>query len=394
MKSKFSDFASTYLLVACLVAGAIFTASLVTDQLSDQGTLRPSAAVSPLAVGEQVDASAQYVQEPAGRSSFRPDLSRGLRRTNQRGNYAMLRAFNEAVSETRKSTVQLNAGGLQVALGAIVGTDGWIVSKASELPANREIVCQLYDHSQYPAQVVQTVAEIDLALLRIDRSDLRAVQWESASVPNRGSWLATTDLDTMPSAVGVVSAGIQRVSQSSAVLGVNLVDSPAGAAIMTVLPGTGADIAGLQIGDNIVAVNGKQVASHRGFKSVIQHALGGELVTLTVNRADQNFDVDARLMDLSEELRDPTEMEVNGHVSARATGFQRVLLHDTVLEPNQCGGPLCNLDGKVVGINIARAGRVTSYALPADVLRPLLDGLIEQARLVSRPTTRVEQPIR
>jgi S1-C subfamily serine protease len=163
---------------------------------------------------------------------------------------------------------------------------------------------------------------------------------------------------------------------------------------MTVLPGTGADVAGLQIGDNIVAVNGKQVASHRGFKSVIQHALGGELVTLTVNRADQNFDVDARLMDLSEELRDPTEMEVNGHVSARATGFQRVLLHDTVLEPNQCGGPLCNLDGKVVGINIARAGRVTSYALPADVLRPLLDGLIEQARLVSRPTTRVEQPIR
>ena len=33
--------------------------------------------------------------------------------------------------------------------------------------------------------------------------------------------------------------------------------------------------------------------------------------------------------------------------------------------PNECGGPLVSLDGKVVGINIARGGRVDSYAMPA-----------------------------
>ena len=32
--------------------------------------------------------------------------------------------------------------------------------------------------------------------------------------------------------------------------------------------------------------------------------------------------------------------------------------------PADCGGPLVNLDGKVVGMNIARAGRTESYAIP------------------------------
>ena len=36
-----------------------------------------------------------------------------------------------------------------------------------------------------------------------------------------------------------------------------------------------------------------------------------------------------------------------------------------MLQPWLCGGPLVNLDGEAIGLNIARAGRVTTYALPA-----------------------------
>jgi serine protease Do len=42
------------------------------------------------------------------------------------------------------------------------------------------------------------------------------------------------------------------------------------------------------------------------------------------------------------------------------------LQHDTVIRPADCGGPLVDLDGKAVGINIARAGRTESYAIPAE----------------------------
>ena len=95
-----------------------------------------------------------------------------------------------------------------------------------------------------------------------------------------------------------------------------------------------------------------------------------------------------------DELLDKTEMEVNGRVSARSTGFSNVFSHDTVLEPQDCGGPLVNLDGKVVGINIARAGRVSSYALPSQTVKPIVDSLLAQAKLVSTPAKPAQSKLR
>ena len=57
----------------------------------------------------------------------------------------------------------------------------------------------------------------------------------------------------------------------------------------------------------------------------------------------------------------------------RSSDFPAVFQHDTVLQPNQSGGPLVDLDGHVIGINIARAGRTESYALPADLILPLIE---------------------
>jgi serine protease Do len=52
-----------------------------------------------------------------------------------------------------------------------------------------------------------------------------------------------------------------------------------------------------------------------------------------------------------------------------------ILQHDTVLKPEECGGPIVNLDGKAIGINIARAGRVESYAIPSEAVLPILEEL-------------------
>lgn len=330
--------------------------------------------------------STQFVQEPLTRSAFRPDFSSGLRRANQRNNFTMLRTFSEVVVDARLSTVRLiNSVGDSIAMGAIVDSDGWIATKASQLPAGGTVIAKLADNSEAAAEIVQRVTDVDIALLRINRNGLPAVQWAEPRIPSRGTWLATTDVDKMPSAVGVVSAGTQTVRTARPVLGVELLDSADGAMVKRVVPGTGAELAGLKRADNISAVNGTPVFSHTAFQQAIRPFRGGENVTLAVTRGERQFEVTAQLMDLAEELLDETEMEVNGPVSARATGFNRVFTHDTVLEPNQCGGPLCNLDGQVVGLNIARAGRVSSYALPVDVVRPLLESMIAQAKLVSHP---------
>ena len=66
---------------------------------------------------------------------------------------------------------------------------------------------------------------------------------------------------------------------------------------------------------------------------------------------------------------------MGGELSGRRTGFPAVLQTDMVVEPKDCGGPVVDLDGKVLGINIARAGRVETWILPSENIRPLLDDL-------------------
>jgi serine protease Do len=76
-----------------------------------------------------------------------------------------------------------------------------------------------------------------------------------------------------------------------------------------------------------------------------------------------------------EDAGPPRGRQMSGAVSRRSEGFDEIIEHDTVLEPWLCGGPLMNLDGKAIGMNIARAGRVSTYALPADLVKRILKNL-------------------
>jgi serine protease Do len=62
-------------------------------------------------------------------------------------------------------------------------------------------------------------------------------------------------------------------------------------------------------------------------------------------------------------------------VSQRRTGYPVIFQHDQPLNPEDCGGVILDLRGEVVGVNIARAGRVDTYAIPADVVARLLKTL-------------------
>ena len=253
----------------------------------------------------------------------------------------------------------------------------------------------MFDGREAIASLVNRVPDQDLALMHIPETNLTAITWDVASAPQRGKWLATTDINATPVAVGVISAGLQKVSARDPRLGVSLEETRGGGAVAMVLPGSGAYDAGVRRGDTVFSVNGKMLNSRdEVLRAIKESGRAGDFIRLGIDRAERRFEVEARLMDLTDELLDPTEMEVNGRVSARSTGFSNVFLHDTVLEPQQCGGPLVNLDGKVVGINIARAGRVSSYALPAQTVKPIVDSLLAQAKLVSAPAASASSTLR
>ena len=56
-----------------------------------------------------------------------------------------------------------------------------------------------------------------------------------------------------------------------------------------------------------------------------------------------------------------------------------VFAHDGRLSPEECGGPVVDLDGHVVGLNIARVDTARTLAIPADVLQKVISELQQQA---------------
>ena len=62
-------------------------------------------------------------------------------------------------------------------------------------------------------------------------------------------------------------------------------------------------------------------------------------------------------------------------LSRRRKKFPMAFQHDSMLTSKTCGGPIVDLSGNIVGINIARAGRVSSLALPVNEIRDVIEDL-------------------
>lgn len=330
----------------------------------------------------------QLVQEPSkngGRRTVRRPSFESTSKYSQR--FSMLQAFREAVGPAYKSTVELLVDDERQAFGTIVDADGWIITKDSQLPLKGKLVCSLWNGEESTAQVVSRNSSLDLALLHVERRGLQPVEWADDVLPSRGSWLATTSSQDTPAAFGIVSTGLMTIGPRKARMGVQLRED-AGAVIERVYFGTGADVAGLRSGDRIRAIDGHKLGSQQEALDALKSCQAGQCVQLTIQRGTDEMEAQVRMMDLSEDLTDETEMEVNGSISARSSGFSTIFMHDTVLQPNQCGGPLVNLDGRTVGINIARAGRVSSYALPTAVVRSQVNQMLSAAKTSQVLTTK------
>jgi serine protease Do len=285
-------------------------------------------------------------------------------------NHELVRAaFRTSVSDARAGTVQIRSRGKQIALGTVLRADGVILTKASEL--HEPITCRLGSGKMLAARVVEIDTDLDLALLKVRANDLTPVPFNRDAKPDLGSWLAVPGVfSDQPLVVGVVSSPARPIQQESAILGITYQLSPEGAHVLQVLAGSSAEKVGIRQNDVITHVADEPVTRDRRVLGKIQQRRPGDTISLRILR-------DGNVVRLTPELGHFTDVisaeqgfsEHNGGpLSTRRSGFPEVIQHDCPLQPNQCGGPLVDLDGDVVGINIARAGRVETYALPAHVV--------------------------
>ena len=300
---------------------------------------------------------------------------------SERNTSLVKRAFRDAIREVSRSTVHVMSDGRRVALGAIVTDEGHVLTKASEL--DQPLRCQLFEGRIVDATLVAVDEQWDLALLRLEGDrEVTAVQWSESESPPVGSWLATTGLQTLPISIGVVSVAEREIERRRPALGVVLEDSTRGPRVHRVLENSAAAQAGLRINDVVTHLDGEPMSDRDALIDAIRLRRPGGRVKLSVLRGDETLEIDAELGEWTQLVhgdRANFQDNLGGQLSNRRSGFPSALQHDTVLRPNQCGGPLVGLDGSVVGLNIARASRIGSYAIPASEIPAILEGLLAQA---------------
>jgi serine protease Do len=287
----------------------------------------------------------------------------------ERDDSDVMAAFRGVVDGAGECVVRVTGDGKDVSLGTIVGPDGWILTKASELDGKTSINCVLKDGRDLEALVVGISKPLDLAMLKIETTGLPRIDW-STRRPKVGNWLASAGLKEDPVAVGTLSVPMIAIPPIGGKLGVVVSDGENGPHVVKVLPNTGAQKAGLLEKDVITHIDGKPMRHRIDLTTAISKKRLGDTLRIQVKRGDKSVTVEAKLLPITNEAtkkRDILNASSTG-LSRRRDAFPAVLQHDTVLKPIQCGGPVVDLTGKVVGVNIARGGRTETYCIPSDML--------------------------
>jgi len=96
--------------------------------------------------------------------------------------------WNELTEPYSGTVVEVLSHRHRVSLGTVVGADGWILTKASEIPDDAQ--CKLADGRIVPARVAGVDPAYDHALLKVDAHGLRAIEWSVARVRPAGKFVA------------------------------------------------------------------------------------------------------------------------------------------------------------------------------------------------------------
>jgi len=292
--------------------------------------------------------------------------------------------FKAVVAKANDSTVRIRGDDKDIALGTIVFADGYIITKASELRGALSV--RLPDGTEYEAKALATHVPTDLAMIKIDVKDLTPVAFADTEKVPIGNWLASAGPQSDAIAVGIVSHGTRPltfpddmiINANRGFLGIMPVDEKdkdgkvVGAKIESLEAKGGAGKAGLKKNDIIVALDGKTIPGQETLRAYLENLRPGDTVKLKVLREGEEKEFKATLTGQLQPSRGDIQNAMGGALSGRRTGFPAVLQTDMVIEPRDCGGPVVDLDGKVLGVNIARAGRVETWILPSENIRPLL----------------------
>ena len=286
-------------------------------------------------------------------------------------------AFETLAASMEESVTQIVDQHGRSVLGTVVSTDGLIVSKDSLVDRNGR--CIFSDGQQWPYRVIATDKQRDLCLIEVKRRPTVPVRFNDLpaagglTVPGtisvsigRNSSVAAWGVVTLPSYDFQIDQadGFELGALLSA-FPVSSVGPITGVEVLRVSPRTLAEQMGLRVGDQIRSLNGQKIQTRAQIDNIVRNLRMGDLVTATtIDRMGRTKRISYRAS--AKGKPSMHDRWGGGPYSKRRFGFGLTLVHDSVLNPENCGGPLVGLQGELLGVNIARSMRVASLAIGSD----------------------------
>ena len=346
------------------------TQDKVDDELEEGGVLGTAfAKLEALSVPNEKEALDNYSK---GASKFEKMFQPVLQEVRQ----------SLVVIRSTRSSRSRRAKKIQIALGVVVSDEGWVLTKASELKG--QLFCEVVSGKLIEAKIFGLDPEYDLALLKMtdqnSQHQWQPAKWAGPVAAITGDWLATPLDHKEDSNLGVVSVDSRLIPPSKPFIGIQMVNAePTGVEIFSVQKKSPASDSGLKKADIILKLDDAIVKDIEQLREQLEQCDAGDVVTLSVLRSGRERKIKLTLANrdkVSEEYdRSNQQNRMGARLSGRRKDFPLAFQHDTALRAKECGGPVVNLDGEVVGVNAARAGRVASLAIPAHRVLEIIEEL-------------------
>jgi len=286
-----------------------------------------------------------------------------------------------AATRAGASVISIESDGGPRAFAIAVRADGYLMTKASEVGFSAPLIASR-DGRRVRAERVAYDPDADLLLLRADAHDFARPMPLAAAEPAAGSLLLNVGADGELLSTGFMSLESSRLEDPDArpFLGISWRAEREGtASVRSVVPGTPAARADVRDGDRIVTADGRPFTSQRSLSEMIAAKRVGDELALEVDRGGERraliVRLDRRQPSIRVRDRGNTRVSVSRVLPYRTLVWQQ----DGVVDPEQCGSAVVDLDGRFVGMNIGRVDRTATLVLPAEELDRRTAALLARA---------------